>query len=121
MSKLEKEQLQKTINQARSRLMKIEERELFAKHKDLLGRCFRYRNNYSCPKPNEHWWVFLRVRKVSGRWIYTDQFQTDYNGNSRIEPRVLMSNLTEGWQEISPSKYRAALDQLFKRAKKVLR
>lgn len=54
-----KRQLERTIQAARNELWKRQavEQERFAKK--LVGKCYRYRNSYSCPQTEaDYWWLY---------------------------------------------------------------
>lgn len=70
------------------RIDKIEESSRFQANKELEGKAFKYRNNYSCPeKPSDYWWMYLKVLKVSKDYIDTHEFQTDKYGEITINLR----------------------------------
>src|SRR6185312_4073195 len=47
------------------RIWAVEKRERAQHAEKLVGRCFRYRNSYSCPKDeSERWWLYRRVLRL---------------------------------------------------------
>lgn len=45
----------------------------------LVGKCFKFRNNYSVQlKPSDYWWLYRKVLAVNGRTVTVLDFQT-YN------------------------------------------
>ena len=94
-----KEKLQQQVGILRNRLGEIEERERKAQSLALVGRCFKYRNSYSCPdKPEDYWWKYAIVTGV-GDFGHPNafSFETDKNGDVRIET---MQWFHAGWQAI---------------------
>lgn len=57
----------------------------------VLGKCFKYKNFYSCPKTNaDYWWLYTRVTAVDKTgWLRVFRFQTDTNGQTTIDPNTL--------------------------------
>jgi len=84
----------------------------------LVGRCFRYKNSYSCPeKPSDYWWLYKRVLGVkTGRYeeVFIEQFETDKNGETTILHHSLtyMSCLGE---KISRAQYDRARKRMLTR------
>lgn len=59
----------------------IDEREWKPKRLAHVGRCFKVRNNYSCPeKPSDYWWLYKRVVKIDGYSLVTEEFHRDRYG-----------------------------------------
>lgn len=80
--------LNRKIAAAREKVWKIEAAERYEKAKGLLGKCFRYRNSYSCPEgEKDRWWLYMRVTEVAkDGWLTVFSFQTDKNGAIEIVP-----------------------------------
>lgn len=86
--RLSEKQLEAQINKLRNELSTLRERREGEENAKLYRKCFKYRNSYSRPKPNEYWWLYLRVTAVEGSAIYVTQFQTDCNGKREFETTV---------------------------------
>jgi len=99
--KLSKEDLQKQLNA----IAKQEEKEMiereYPKFKEFEGRCFKTRNNYSCPeKPSDYWFLYTKITSVKKADIYDTRangpashytgwsFQTDKYGRVNVEKEV---------------------------------
>ena len=115
--KTRKEELQKSLRDAQRELSAIEAKEQEAYNKAVLGKCFRYRNCYSCPeKPSDYWWLYARVVKVSGQDVICFEFQTDRYGEIFIRPdRRCYRRMVDGYQQITLTEYRAAWKRTAKR------
>lgn len=96
---------------------RVEERDailsaqLDAQLDPLLGKHYRYRNNYSCPeKPEDYWYTYARADYHQGRTFYGRAFQTDSNGSFRfdLEYSFYPANEDMGWEEISAAQFAAA-------------
>jgi hypothetical protein len=80
--------LKRRLDALQKRVWAAELRERAQHAIPLIGKCFRYRNSYSCPKDDsERWWLYRRVLRMSasGR-LLVFQFQTDHCGQITIEP-----------------------------------
>ena len=64
----------------------LDEQEAGPKRRQLIGRCFKYRNCYSCPeKPSDYWWLWFRATGTSGWMVTGPKIQCDSNGKIDIE------------------------------------
>lgn len=51
----------------------------------LVGKYFKFQNNYSVPeKPSDYWWVYYRVLAVDGAEITVHSFETDKHGRMKV-------------------------------------
>ena len=83
----ELEELRKQLVVLNGRIWNLEDAKRAEENANLEGKCFRYRNCYSCPKDeSEYWWLYRRVTSVGkdGR-MQVFQFQTDQYGKTEIE------------------------------------
>lgn len=89
--------------------------EMAARDKEntaLVGRCFKFRNSYSCPeKPSDYWWLYLVVLKAAKGGLYTFEFQTDRHGEFDIKPRGFHYNIGDDYQQISRTEFDRAWKQ----------
>lgn len=91
------------------------------KSKDI-GRCFKSRNNYSCPEEDgDFWWVYYRVIDVNQEGYYSCvYFQTDKYG--RLEASVDFRNyIYEDWEEITKNEYDVAVEKHISSVEKMLK
>lgn len=78
----------------------------------LVGRCFKYRNSYSCPKePSDYWWMYTKVVSVGEYWPVALEFQTDKDGQITIATKECFHRLG-GHDEISVKEFNAAWRKL---------
>lgn len=82
------ESLREKARAVQNRIWKAEAAERYEKAKGLLGKCFRYRNSYSCPEgEKDRWWLYMRVTEVTkDGWLTVFSFQTDKDGAIEIVP-----------------------------------
>lgn len=101
-----KEQLELEIRKLNIQLNKIKDTEDDARNATYLGRCFKTRNNYSCPqKPSDYWWLYVKVTSVKNG-IKGLMFQVDYNGRIEIQPKeYLMANTLDSYTPISSAQW----------------
>ena len=86
--------------EARAKLREIERAQERAENEKLIGKCFRYRNSYSCPETDaDYWWIYARVTGLDeGGEPSALEFQTDKYGRTKIEVGAMFSPKI-GWQE----------------------
>ena len=84
--KTEKEKLQEKLNQIeeneRLALQEINYPEICKKY---LGKCFKVRNNYSCPeKASDYWFLYLKVTEIKKEDVYqtSNGVSATYSGYS---------------------------------------
>lgn len=81
-----KEQLEAELRPIQQALADLRDKETLAASKALVGKCFKYHNNYSCPeKPIDYWWLYIKVVRVGDYWPVTFEFQTDKHGHITIK------------------------------------
>lgn len=89
-------------------LLKIEIEE----NKNNIGRCFKYRNNYSCPeKDDDYWFLYLKIIGVEDkRGDYECiEFQKDSYGICQICITTKYSNFINDYVEISETEWKVAM------------
>jgi hypothetical protein len=108
-----REELEKQIRELSAEhnaLVEIDER---AEDRKLLGCCFKYRNNYSCPESDaDYWWLYLKITSADdGLMALT--FEVDKNGRITIDPchHVYRRTLLSGYTEIKASELSKAWDR----------
>lgn len=108
-----KDEILKAMEPLRAELYKVEDAERKAEHAKLIGRCFKYRNCYSCPKEeSDYWWMYTKVTGMGdGYWPKAFQFQTDKDGKIEIEYARHHANLG-GYVEITAKEFNAAWRKL---------
>jgi ribosomal protein L35AE/L33A len=104
------QELERTIAEAREALRSLEEARDGKEAAALLGKCYVFRNCYSCPDgPQDYWGLYLRVVGVEHGQCVLVTFERDKNGDLRVErsrrsPRMLGG----GYREISLGELRKA-------------
>jgi hypothetical protein len=62
--------------------------------KKQVGRCFRYRNCYSCPESDrDYWWMFCRITGVVDFALELLTVQRDRNAKISVEMTSAMPNV----------------------------
>lgn len=81
---LDKADAERLAREANQRLHAIRDAERYDENKGLLGKTFKCRNNYSCPKkPSDYWWHYVKVQKVDDAGMLTVfMFETDMYGKT---------------------------------------
>ena len=79
--------LAKASNTARQRMYEIESEARAAESRALVGRAFRYLNNYSCPETKkDYWWLYTLVVGVTeDGQLSAVRFQRDKHGRVDVE------------------------------------
>lgn len=68
------------------KINQIQDAQNSKENRKLLERCFRTRNNYSCPeKASDYWWLYFKVLRT-GSLVTCLSFEIDPNGNIIIRP-----------------------------------
>ena len=91
------------------RIYSLEADKRAAENKKLVGKCFKYRNCYSCPeKPSDYFWLYLKVTGVdkTGRpsgW----SFEIDKYGDCRVR-KERPPSLAGGYKPITSAEFEKA-------------
>lgn len=106
-----KKQLQATMRKAQAELWEIERKERIKALRSRVGKCFKYRNCYSCPKDeSERWWLYAAVLSIDkDGYLETIQFQTDKDGRLDIKRDTQFGDMAGNWFLISRHEFDAAL------------
>lgn len=105
-----KDELNKIIDEAREELKRIDDAENLEKGFAFVGKFFKYKNSYSCPKTEaDYWWLYLAVIAVEKGSLITRQFEVDCNGKAEVWVETSIGiGFSEGYQEITKDEYLAA-------------
>lgn len=103
-------------NLLREQIAEIEAKERAVESRKLVGKCFIYKNCYSCPNgPEDYWNMYQRVVRVTHDGnIQVFSFQADKDGAISVETRIRMAGGFLG-EPISTAKFRAAWKAMQKR------
>ena len=76
----------------------------------IVGRCFKYRNSYSCPESDDdRWWLYAKVTHVRDGSVWCFEFQRDSRGHFEVRPSHPSSVRDfSGWTEIDDAELNAA-------------
>lgn len=116
--------LEAQIKALRAELDKIEEAEEQERNAGLIGRCYRYRNTYSCAsKPSDYWFMYGRVLSVEGHSATVLMFQTDSGGQMTLHPKECHSAAmlagAGAYQQITRKEYDKALRAFLAKASRL--
>lgn len=104
-------ELKRIAMDAQAELWRIELEDRYEASKKLLGKAFKYRNNYSCPeKPSDYWWLYLIITGVdaeSGQPI-AKEFQIDKYGDVFFRPKRHLFHHMNGYQAITKREFDSA-------------
>lgn len=98
----------------------IEERELKPKLRAMVGKCFKYRNSYSCPqKPSDYWWEWHLVTGADGAVLSGVQLARDSRGEFRIRPSTMAAfdgKIGDGYIPVTRREYERAAKAILRQA-----
>lgn len=108
------EQLERQRAELNERISEIREAEAEKVSAQLVGRCFKYRNNYSCPETDaDYWWLYFKVTGFEGARLTGVSFQRDVYGEMRVDPNAGAYNHMSEYVEVDSTEYvRARADFL---------
>lgn len=105
MDEKRKAELKDIIKKARDELSDIETAEQAQANQHLVGKCFKYRNSYSCPKPDEYWWLYSIVTGLDEGELIVWSFQDDRRGRIEITTDLIGPTIGMNYIEIPPSEF----------------
>lgn len=105
-----KEELRRQLKVLHEELNTITDAEDDVRNATFVGKCFKTRNNYSCPKiAKDYWWLYFKVLRAADVGLYCLCFQIDCNGRIDIEPNVYMTaNSFDSYTPIKPAEFEKA-------------
>jgi len=87
-------------------LLKIETEE----NKNNIGRCFKCKNNYSCPEKDEdYWFLYSKIIDAEGRYYKCIEFQQDSYGICQTSIREKYHTFINDYIEISEYEWNVAV------------
>lgn len=105
-----KQELQQQLNIIRDQLYEIEMEERAIQANALLGKCFRYKNSYSCPqKESDYWYEYFRADRVVDGNIQGLQFSQDSVGTFRLIEKETKPYHIAGWEKITKAEFNSKL------------
>jgi hypothetical protein len=112
------EELERIAREANLAVSEARDKLRDQENKAVIGKCFRTRNNYSCPeKPTDYWWLYVRVVGVRHGSVVCHLFETDKYGKVMIDFNAFRyaHSLDQGYTPISRAQYDKAWKALMKR------
>lgn len=102
-----------------AKISRIEHDNRAAENKSHVGKCFKYRNCYSCPeKPSDYWWLYIRVTGLlKDGSVECTEFQTDKYGEVTVKAKKQMYLVRDGCRPISKSEFDRAWKRTQERIK----
>jgi len=77
---------EKRLQKLQAAVWKEQEKKQTAEAKKLIGKCFKFRNSYSCPEGDkDKWWFYRRVVSAANGCTITIEHEVDKDGNLSIK------------------------------------
>ena len=117
-----KTDLEAAIRQARNELDALEAAERLRGNEALVGRCFSYRNCYSCPEgPDDYWTMYARVEGLDEYGcLVLLLFQTDKDGRFSVERATRSGPLEANFRPIAPAVFATQAALMLERVRGML-
>jgi len=108
-----KQELQNIISQARQELGKIEDQERYDRDIQYVGKYYKIRNNFSCPKEEkDYWWFYMNIYCMGENdELLSFNFEKTSENKINIDTREYAS-LYDGWIEITKEEFWEAWEKL---------
>lgn len=119
-----KEKLLEKMRVLQAQLDEIEEKENRVRYGGLTGKCFAYRNCYSCPeKPSDYWYTYVQVLSVEGSHADALCFDIDKDGRVSIEPlkSIPAAMLGRDYKSVTKTQFDKARRRCLETAEHLLR
>ena len=105
LKSLDKAEIQALVRECSFELAYRSGLEVVEEAATKIGKCYRYRNNYSYPEPKDKkWWMYFRAESAEGHWLKGLKFEITCDGQYMAEIAVLQCTLT-GHQEITQKQF----------------
>ena len=115
-----KEELGKILDKTRKELDEILDKEEYEKNIGLVGKYYKYRNSYSCPKEeSDYWYIYRKITGIDEKnRLKVSSFSMDKDG--KIEINNNDAFFSSGWIEISKFEFDLAWDAILLRIKPII-
>lgn len=94
----------------------IHKRELLGREKNLkgfVGKCYKYKNCYSCPQEEkDYWWLYIRVKEVKDGCLVCQTFQKDSYGKIIIYLEDTLNNISDCYLLCSEATFTLELEKI---------
>lgn len=121
----DREELQRIVDAgqvARVKLREMDDEIARRENAKLIGKCFRFRNCYSCPETEaDYWWTYIKVVDLAdeGDSLIVFKFQTDSKGEVAIAVREHMWKIIDGYEECLARQFHMEWTDLMNKLKAV--
>lgn len=99
MNKFKKMTLKQLKKINHSSWVEIQEKENSKRNKALkefVGKCYKYRNCYSCPQEEkDYWWMYICVKDIKDGYLVCQTFQKDSDGKIIINLNEKISSVSD--------------------------
>lgn len=113
---LNEDELQAAQREIRAQIYNIEDHRRIDKNKKVVGKCYVYRNSFSCPSsPKDYWNLYTKIVKIDrSGYLKAVSFQTDKNGDMHFRNETFRVTM-DGYKQIPLSKFNRALETFQKK------
>lgn len=114
MNKADRNKQIQIIKEAREKIDAADTAEKIKANRKVLGKCYRYRNNYSVPtKPSDYWWLYGKIIRMDDDGdLFAVTFQKDTYGHVsiKVDERHYHNPFEQdrGYQEITTERHSVA-------------
>lgn len=102
----------------------FEQEEIFPKRLAFVGKCFKYRNSYSCPQQeSDYWWLWVKVIGVKDEHLIVLEASKDSSGKICFGETQLScydGTIDENYKEVTQVEWEEAVNSLLTGAKEVI-
>lgn len=106
--------LEREISERSHELNALKAEQADQRNAALVGKCFKYRNSYSCPGPDDYWWMYAQVLRAKDGSLRALRFQTDRDGKVEVEPDAYFS-CSENYKSITLMEFAEAWAAMLRR------
>lgn len=81
--------------------------------KQFVGKCYKYKNSYSCPQEEkDYWWLYIFVKEIKDSCLVCRTFQKDLYGKITIDLNYTLSSLNSGYILCSKATFDLELEKI---------
>lgn len=127
-NKQDLEEAKQAYDNATSRYFEIkdffEQEEILPKRLAFIGKCFKYRNSYSCPQEeSDYWWLWIRIIGLKDERLIAleaskDSFRKICFGKQELS--CYDGTIDEKYKEVTQAEWEKAINSLLTEAKEVM-